>query len=768
MTSMHRARWVRPVLAAGFAVAALTATTSGVSYAAPTPVSAAQAAAASQASYEQKLAVAIKFGRGDDFALIERADRDFVIEIWKHVKDNSDYLEVRSAAEEAFGTVSDETNPDATDLACYEFIATGVFAAFDRDVERERREAEAKRLSDQARAAAAASIDIVAGADLLGGSDADFIRLIWERVADDPKWLEVKEAAAAARNGTPEQQAQFIASGMAEAAKLAVDRRIAEDETRTEAEKAAALARAAKQLAANRIGLPVTEQLLSLPDRDFVTEVWNFAVPGSEVEAAAISAARSNDPAVWKAFIDAGIHQAKNRDIEKALAAAEAADRVAANEVLSRAEKAANRNLALAARYALAANAQAVADFLRVGQYEVRPDLPQRLQAGHTGLCMGVPSGSLETNTQLIQWPCSAAKDQGWTFLPKANGAYVLRNLNSNQCLAVAAASKDDKARVIQWTCNNGNEQLWTPQQDTSGLTRFKNVNSGKCLSVLDASTANGGKITQLACSTSVPSTGWNVRARGLIHLEAVSFTGDAYQDAIAAEVGSGRLYLYPGTRSHQAFGARVQIGTGWNGMDKLATGRIDSDGYDDVAAVEKSTGKLWLYPGTADGKLGTRVQIGNSGWTNMQNLAYGRFNADAYDDLTAVDSRDGKLYLYPGTATGIPGSRVVLNSGNWNGNSEHAVGRFNRDDFDDIVSVEASTGKLWLYPGAANGTLGARVQIGSGGWNGMSELTAGRFNADEYDDIVATENGSGKLWLYPGTAEGGAPGARVELGIGG
>ncbi|GID28625.1 hypothetical protein Abr02nite_36080 [Paractinoplanes brasiliensis] len=766
---MLRARWARPVLAAGIAVAALTATTSGVSYAAPAPLSAAQAAAASQASYEQKLAVAIKFGRGDDFALIERADRDFVIEIWKHVKDDGDYLEVRSAAEEAFGTVSDETNPDATDLACYEFITVGVFAAFDRDVERERREAEAKRLSDQARAAAAASIDIVAGADLLNGTDADFIRLIWERVADDPKWLEVKEAAAAARNGTPEQQAQFIASGMAAAAKLAVDRRIAEDETRTEAEKAAALARAAKQQAANRIGLPVTEQLLSLPDRDFVTEVWNFAVPGSEVEAAAISAARSNDPAVWKAFIDSGIHQAKNRDIEKALAAAEAADRVAANEVLSRAEKAANRNLALAARYALAGNAQAVADFLRVGQYEVRPDLPQRLQAGHTGLCLGVPSGSLETNTQLIQWPCSAAKDQGWTFFPKTNGNYVLRNLNSNQCLAVAAGSKDDKARVIQWTCNNGNEQLWTPQQDTTGLTRFKNVNSGKCLSVLDASTANGGKITQLPCSTSVPSTGWDVRARGLIHLESASFNGDAFQDAIAAEVGTGRLYLYPGTASQQAFGARVLIGTGgWNGMDKLATGRIDSDGYDDVAAVEKSTGKLWLYPGTANGTLGTRVQIGNSGWTNMQNLAYGRFNADAYEDLTAVDSRDGKLYLYPGTATGIPGSRVVLNSGNWNGNSEHAVGRFNRDDFDDIVSVEASTGKLWLYPGAANGALGARVQIGSGGWNGMSELTAGRFNADEHDDIVATENGSGKLWLYPGTAAGGAPGARVELGIGG
>ncbi|MGK5681274.1 RICIN domain-containing protein [Actinoplanes sp. URMC 104] len=769
MTSMNRTRWARPVLAAAVAVAALTATAPAAAYAAPQFEQSALAAGASQASYDQKLAVAVKFGRGADNALLERSDRDFVIEIWKHVKDDTGFLEVRAAAEQAFGTVSDPTNPDATDLACYEFIVTGVFAAYDRDIERERREAEAKRLSDQARAAAAASIDVVADAELLNASDADFIRLIWERVSDDPKWLEVKDAAAAARNGTAAEQAQFIASGMAAAAKEAVDRRIREDGDRTEAEKAAALARAAKQAAANRIGMTVTEELLSLPDRDFVIAVWNFAADGTEVQAAAVSAARSLEAADWKAFIDTGIHAARDRDIQKALEAAEAEDRRQANAVLARAEKAANRNLALAARYALAGNAQAVNDFIRVGQYEVRPDLPERLQAGHTGQCLGVPGGALETNTQLIQWPCSGAKDQGWTFFPKAGGAYELRNVNSGLCLAVGSASKASEARVIQWTCNNGTEQLWTPQADSSGLTRLVNSNSKMCLSVLDASTANGGKIVQLACSATVPSTGWQVRPRGLANFEAVSFNGDAYQDVIATEVSSGRLWLYPGTRTGTAFGARVLIGTGgWNNMDKLTTGRFNSDAYDDLIAADKRDNKLYLYPGTASGTLGDRIVIGNSGWNFMEKLAGGRFNADAYEDLIAVDSRDGKLYLYPGTATGAVGSRVVLNSGGWNGNSEHTVGRFNRDDIDDLVAVENSTGKLWFYPGTGNGTLGTRVEIGTGGWNGMSELTVGRFNADQYDDIFTTQNASGKAFVYPGTAAGSAVGSRYEVGIGG
>ena len=771
MISTNRARWARPVLAAGIAVATLTATAPGAAYAAAAPLPAARAAAAaegSRASLTEKLAVAVKFGRGDDDALLERADRDFVIEIWKQVKDDSDFLEVRAAAEQAFGTVADATNPDAADLACYDFIVTGVFAAYDRDIEREKREADARRVSDQARAAAAASIDVVADAALLDGTDADFVRAVWERVADDPDWREVKEAAAAARTGTPEEQQQFIASGMAAAAKRAVDRRIAEDQSRTEAEKAAALARAAKRLAANRIGMPVTEELLNLPDRDFVTEVWNFTADGTEVQAAAIAAARSNDPAVWKAFIETGVHTARDRDIQKALEAVEAADRRQANDVLARAEKAGNRNLAVAARNALAGNAQAVSDFLRAGQYEVRPDLPDRLQAGHTGQCLGVPKGSVERNTQLIQWPCSAAKDQGWQFFAKPDGLYELRNVNSGLCLAIGSASKDPKARAIQWTCNNGKEQLWAPQADSTGLTRLRNSNSGLCLAVLDASTANGALVTQLACGTT-PALGWHVRARGLVNFTAASFNGDAYQDLIAAEVSTGRLWLYPGTPTGAAFGARVMIGTGgWTNMDELTAGTFTTDQYEDLLAVDKRDAKLYLYPGTATGTLGSRTVFGTGDWTSMDKLVASRFNADAYEDLIAVDARDGKLYLYPGTAAGTLGSRIVIGTGGWNGMSKLVAGRFNRDDHDDVVAVENATGKLWLYPGTAQATLGTRVEIGSGGWNGMIELTAGRFNRDGYDDLVATQNASGKLWLYPGTTAGNAVGGRSELGIGG
>src|SRR5690349_19764278 len=121
MTSINHAAWARPLLAAGIAVAAVTTVAPSVAQATPLP-SALAMAAASQATYEDKLKVAVKFGLGDDSALLERADRDFVISIWNHVKNNPDAIEVRITAEAAFTAPDDEA-----DQASYQFIVADVF-----------------------------------------------------------------------------------------------------------------------------------------------------------------------------------------------------------------------------------------------------------------------------------------------------------------------------------------------------------------------------------------------------------------------------------------------------------------------------------------------------------------------------------------------------------------------------------------------------------------------------------------------------------------
>ena len=65
--------------------------------------------------------------------------------------------------------------------------------------------------------------------------------------------------------------------------------------------------------------------------------------------------------------------------------------------------------------------------------------------------------------------------------------------------------------------------------------------------------------------------------------------------------------------------------------------------------------------------------------------------------------------------------------------------GDMNGDGRVDLYAREASTGKLWMYPGTVSGGLGARKLVGTGGWNVMTTLlSVGDFTGDGKPDLAA------------------------------
>ncbi|WP_433144598.1 FG-GAP-like repeat-containing protein [Actinomadura nitritigenes] len=204
---------------------------------------------------------------------------------------------------------------------------------------------------------------------------------------------------------------------------------------------------------------------------------------------------------------------------------------------------------------------------------------------------------------------------------------------------------------------------------------------------------------------------------------------------------------------------------TGHTDADLSSVGDMTGDGTADLAGVDRATGKLWLYPGPKLAAADRRL-IGTGGWNGMTELTgIGDLTGDGKPDLIAAQKSDGTLWLYPG-GTNALGTRIKIGTGGWNGMKDlTGIGDLTGDGKPDLIGARKSDGTLWLYPGASK-ALGSRIKIGNSGWNGMTKLVGVKdITGDGKPDMIAVRISDGTLWVYPGASK--ALGTRKELGSG-
>ncbi|MFF5638706.1 FG-GAP repeat domain-containing protein [Streptomyces sp. NPDC012825] len=195
--------------------------------------------------------------------------------------------------------------------------------------------------------------------------------------------------------------------------------------------------------------------------------------------------------------------------------------------------------------------------------------------------------------------------------------------------------------------------------------------------------------------------------------------TGD-----LVARDASGTLWYYDRQFVNaKPYAPRIRIGSGWNAYDRLTgAGDLGGDKLVDLVARDKS-GALWVYEGTGNltggARFKARMRVGG-GWQGYDRLAGGAdLSGDGRADLLARD-RAGVLWLYKGTgkATTPYTARVPVGKGWQEYDQLIAVGDLTNDGHADAVARD-KTGSLWLYKGTGKATapFTARTRIG-GGWN--------------------------------------------------
>ncbi len=292
---------------------------------------------------------------------------------------------------------------------------------------------------------------------------------------------------------------------------------------------------------------------------------------------------------------------------------------------------------------------------------------------------------------------------------------------------------------------------------------------------------------------------GWSVASAGDVN-------GDGYSDIIVGhhlydngQTNEGRVVVFHGSASgpattpswtYESNSASAQFG-----YCVSTAGDVNGDGYSDVIVGapyldngQTDEGRVYVFQGSSSGLSAT------PNWTYERDQATsylgrsvacaGDVNGDGYSDIVfgapffdSGNTNEGRVFVFHGSATGLPSSVTWLTEGNQDGANAGAsvacAGDVNGDGYSDIIygaplhdNGQADEGRAVVHLGSATGLQTAAhwtVESDQASANaGTSVSSAGDVDNDGYSDVVVGtplwdggQTDEGRIQIARGSASG-------------
>ncbi len=231
-------------------------------------------------------------------------------------------------------------------------------------------------------------------------------------------------------------------------------------------------------------------------------------------------------------------------------------------------------------------------------------------------------------------------------------------------------------------------------------------------------------------------------------------FNSDGYLDVAAIDYWNHYLHVLLGN-GNGSFSTQTSYYTGRNSYPfAIGVADFNGDGYQDIAVSNNFRRNIGIFLGYGDGTFEEQISSFTGGYYYPYFFTIGDFNGDhrsdvaiAYDTANAV----GVLFGYGNGTLGALAKFIVGNVGSF---KRITVGDLNSDGHMDIVAGPIVPYNVSALIGYGNGEFEVQTVFSTGLYGTYTWVDVADFNGDGCQDILASDENSGAVFIVLNTCE--------------